>query len=155
MKKRPSGYLMLLLVSLLLLSACSGDKKAPAQQETAPPDADMIQVDISRLSETMAYAQMFTIVTKPAEYVGQTTRVKGTYVPIQDPTREGLYYHFLVVADMQACCEIGVEFFLEGHRYPDDYPPQYSTIEVEGKFEMCSVAGQEHICLKATKMKTL
>ncbi len=52
MKKRPSGYLMLLLVSLLLLSACSGDKKA-LPRRNSPPDADVIQVDISRLSETV------------------------------------------------------------------------------------------------------
>ncbi len=36
MKKRPSGYLMLLLVSLLLLSACSGDKKASPSRKQPP-----------------------------------------------------------------------------------------------------------------------
>ncbi len=67
-------------------------------------------MDISRLSETMAYAQMFTIVTKPAEN-GPNHPRQGHLVSPSRPHPEGLYYHFLVVADMQACCEIGVEFF--------------------------------------------
>lgn len=153
-------WLMLLLAALLvlLLSGCGSggaDKTPEPAQTAASAEPAVIEVDIARLNDTMAYAQMYTIVNNPQEYVGKTAKLKGSYVPIQDPTREGLYYHFLVVSDITACCEIGVEFFLDGYRYPEDYPQEYAKVELEGVFEMCTVSGQEYICLKAAKMMLL
>ena len=155
MKK--SLILMLLALTVLLGACASGGAPAatgaPAQSpEATEPASDVVQMDFAGLNSTMAYAQMFNVVNNPKDYVGTTVRVNGTYVPIPDPAREGLYYHFLVVADITACCEIGVEFFLDGYRYPDDYPPGYSEVELTGRFEMASVSGQEHISLKADRM---
>jgi hypothetical protein len=151
--------LLLMLGLALFLSACgAGDKPAATQApeaEAPAPTSDVVQMDFSGLNDTMAYAQMFNVVNNPKEYVGTTVKIKGTYVPIPDPTREGLTYHFLVVADITACCEIGVEFFLDGYRYPQDYPTQFSQVELTGRFEMASVGGQEHISLKADSMKVL
>ncbi|NLG57997.1 MAG: hypothetical protein GX540_06265 [Clostridiales bacterium] len=152
----------LLLALTLLLTACGGgEDNAPAPAETtaaaadAAPVADVVQMDIAGLSDTMAYAQMFNVINSPKEYVGTSVRVKGTYVPIPGPTREGLYYHFLVVADITACCEVGVEFFLEDHRYPEDYPAQYAQVELTGVFDLATVSGQQYICLKVDEMKVL
>lgn len=33
------------------------------------------------------------------------------------------------------CCQQGLEFIWEGHKYPDDYPAVNSNIEVTGVFE--------------------
>lgn len=150
--------LMILALALLLGACGGGEKSAPgaaAAAQTARPAPNAVQMDIAGLSTTMAYGQMFSIVNNPGEYVGTSARVKGSYVPLADPAREGLYYHFLVVADITACCEIGVEFFLDGHQYPDDYPPSGAQVELTGVFRMCSVARQEHICLKADSMRVL
>lgn len=147
------SLLLMLLMLTLFLGACAPAEKTAAQ--SAPPESDVVQMDFAGLSDTMAYAQMFNVVNNPKEYVGTTVRVKGTYVPIPDPTREGLVYHFLVVADVAGCCEVGVEFFLEGYRYPDDFPPEYSEVELTGVFKMATVSGQEYISLKADSMTVL
>lgn len=156
------SLILLLLGLTFVLGACGqGNQPAaapgpsPEAAAAAAPAGDVVQMDFSGLNNTMAYAQMFNVVNSPQEYVGTTVRITGTYVPIPDPTREGLVYHFLVVADITACCEIGVEFFLDGYRYPDDFPSEYSKIELTGVFKMCSVSGQEHICLQAKTMKVV
>ena len=155
------SLIFLLLAFTLVLSACGSDSKPAATATPAPsaeavqPTSDVVQMDFAGLNNTMAYAQMFNVVNNPKEYVGTTVRVKGTYVPIPDPTREGLVYNFLVVADITACCEIGVEFFLDGYRYPADFPPEYSEVELTGVFEMATVSGQQHISLKANSMTVL
>lgn len=112
-------------------------------------------MDLTRLSETMAYAQMFGIVHNPKKYLGKTARIQDTYVPLPDPANEGTYYHFLVVADITGCCEIGIEFFLESDRCPEDYPPEQAQIELEGVFDMANASGNEYICLRAEKLAVL
>jgi hypothetical protein len=140
-----------LLFLAAVLASCSV-REAPTAASLTPV---AIQMDLSRLSDTMAYARMFEIVHDPGEYLGKTARIQGTYVPVPDPAREGLYYHFLLVADITGCCEIGIEFFLDGRRYPEDYPPEYARIELEGVFDMATVSGNRHICLKAEKIRVI
>lgn len=46
--------------------------------------------------------------------------------------------------------------FLDGYRYPEDYPQEYAQVELEGVFDMADISGHEYICLRrAEKIKVL
>lgn len=104
-----------------------GDGAAGAQGD--------VDVDLSLLSSTMTYAEVFNMRTEPDAYVCKTVRLCGRFTANsnKDKTR---YYPSVVVTDATACCAQGMEFVLEGEpTYPDGYPQPDSDIVVVGTFE--------------------
>ena len=131
---------MLLLLSLIILVATGCAKKAEAKSNN-------IDVDLTALSSTMVYAEVYSIVTNPDQYVGKTIKMSGPYaVDYYDQT--GLYYHFVLIEDATACCAQGLEFRRNGeYSYPHDYPPEQTKIEVSGVFEHYEELGQTYYYL--------
>lgn len=122
---------------------------APAfipEQETNAPSGQStdIDVDLTAMSSTMVYSQVYDMLTFPENYVGKTIKVKGQYyAAYSDETKQ--YYHFVVIADATACCQQGLEFlWLGDHRYPEDYPKKNSQIEITGVFELYEEQGNSY-----------
>jgi len=111
----------------MLVSLCACGKKAPA-----PPTE--VDVDLSILSKTMVYGEVFQMVTEPEKYVGKTIKMRGLFNYFYDVVTEDNYYYCLI-QDATACCGQGIEFRLGGkHAFPDDYPQENEEFTVVGTF---------------------
>ena len=90
-------------------------------------------VDLTRLSATMVYAQVFNMIVEPEKFEGKTVKMRGQFMVYPMDKNENVYA--VVISDATACCQQGLEFKWQGeHAYPADYPPEGSEIEVTGTF---------------------
>lgn len=112
------------------------DSVAPAPTEDVPEkslDPDTVDVDLTQLSSTMVYSEVYAMTTEPAQYVGKTVKMQGLFA-----TQEynGARLYACIVQDATACCAQGLEFELaEEFVYPDDYPEAGAEITVLGTFD--------------------
>ena len=102
-----------------------------------------VDVDLTALSSTMVYAEVYNIMTNPDDYFGKTIKVSGPYAALYyDKT--GLFYHYVVIEDATLCCQNGLEFIWNGeHAFPDDYPDERTQIEITGMFGSYKEFGQD------------
>jgi hypothetical protein len=115
-------------------SADSEDGKGNLNPQGDSSTSEGVDVDLTSLSGTMVFAEVYNIMSNPNDYIGKTIKVKGPYYASYfDDT--GLYYNFIIVEDATACCQQGLEFIWNGeHTYPDDYPKEQTRIEVAGVY---------------------
>lgn len=118
---------------------------------TAFDIAEVPQQDLSRMSATVAYAQLYNIFLEQEKYVGQTMRLRGQYVPMRDDTGAAKY-HFIMVYDNAACCQLGLEFLWND---PKAYPNEYSLIELTGVFDICNDNGEKFCLLRVKDITVL
>lgn len=93
-----------------------------------------VDVDLTVLSSTMVYAEVYNIMVFPEKYIGKTVKMRGKYyASYYDET--GKYYHYVIIEDAAECCQQGLEFIWNGdHTYTDDYPADGTEVEVVGTF---------------------
>lgn len=92
-----------------------------------------VDVDLTKLSSTMVYSEVYNMMTEPDSYLGKLVRMKGTFAYSIGEER---YYLFCVIADATACCAQGMEFVLrESRKFPDEYPAETTEITVVGVFD--------------------
>ncbi|MBQ6346994.1 MAG: hypothetical protein IJI71_05480 [Clostridia bacterium] len=120
-------------------SLTSGAVAAPigAQAElTSATSAEErpVDLDLTKLSGTVVYSQVYDMMTNPDSYMGQIIKMKGSFSYFQDPETKQEYFA-AIIADATACCAQGIEFVWAGeHSYPRDYPPPDTDITVTGAF---------------------
>ncbi|MEA5083579.1 MAG: hypothetical protein VB018_05420 [Lachnospiraceae bacterium] len=105
-------------------------------------------VDLTILSSTMVYAEVYNMMLNPDEYVGKTIKIKGPYyAEYWDDTQK--YYHYVIISDATACCQSGIEFIWDdnSHVYPDEYPENETEIEIRGVFSSYEELGQKYYYL--------
>ena len=147
----------LLLAACMTLSLCACGKGAerdtergasasepqPSPAITEPPQAsaDGAEVDLTVLSSTMVYSEVYNMLyNDPAHYLGKTVKARGTFSIYQLVT-DGVLQpdpvsYACIISDAAACCAEGMEFVLEGDlTYPDDYPELGTEITVIGEFQ--------------------
>ena len=117
-----------------------------SQGATSDPvqSADGIDVDLTKLSSTMVYSEVYNMMISPDNYIGKTVKMNGAFAYYEDP--ETKKQHFAcIIADATACCSQGLEFILTGdHTYPNDYPELGSEITVTGTFEVYTESGFQY-----------
>ena len=133
---------MLALIMSLAVFGC-GDKKsdgtaggsvAGSLQESEGSASDF-DVDLTQLSSTMVYSEVYNMMTAPDGYMGKTVKMKGPFSVYHDE-ETGNYYFACIISDATACCSQGIEFVLTGeHTYPKDYPELGTEITVTGIFD--------------------
>lgn len=107
-----------------------------------------IDIDLTTLSGTMVYAEVFNILYSPSDYIGKTVKMSGAFSYYEDPKTKNQYFA-CIIADATACCAQGLEFVLaDDHTYPDDYPEVYSDITVTGIFEIYEENGFQYCRLR-------
>ena len=106
--------------------------------------AQETDIDLTIMSSTMVYAEIYNITTNPDDYLGKSIRLSGSYYTAHyDKTDK--WYHFVLIEDASACCQQGLEFTLnDDYRYPDDYPDDMTNIEIEGTYESYEELGQTY-----------
>ena len=134
------------------------------QNETAETadedDPSQIDIDLTQLSSTMVYSEVYNMMVTPEDYVGKTVKMNGLFTlyfqMFDDEGQPDLnypYYFACVIEDATACCSQGIEFELAGeHSYPDDFPDLGSDITVIGTFEIYEENGYEYTHLAGAEM---
>jgi hypothetical protein len=174
MKKRAWGILLLLAcLAGLLMTGCSGGAESglgSAGSETEktlavsggagqePQEAlpsGIVDVDLTRMSSTMVYGEVYNMMVSPDQYLGKRIKMSGPYnASFYEPTNQ--YYHFVIVEDATACCQQGIEFFWNGdHKYPADYPETETKIELTGVYESYEELGETYYHLVVDEVKVL
>jgi Predicted membrane protein len=117
-------------------SATPSATTAPAQAEapkSEKSDPDIVDVDLTQLSSTMVYSEVYAMVYEPEQYTGKTVKMHGLFAT-QEYNGDRLYA--CIVQDATACCAQGLEFEMaENLVYPDDYPEPGTEITVVGTFD--------------------
>jgi hypothetical protein len=126
--------LFILLCLVCVFAAVRSGTTAPRNGGGSSAASKRVDVDVTALSSTMVYAQIFDMFENPKNYFGKTIRVRGIYKnSYYDVTDK--YYHYMLIADAAACCQQGFEFIWNGtHAFPADYPKADAPIEVVGVF---------------------
>ncbi|MDR1753789.1 MAG: hypothetical protein LBR74_02645 [Eubacterium sp.] len=114
-----------------------------------------IDVDLTALSGTMVYAEVYNMMVNPTDYLGKTVKLSGPYsTRYYDVTDE--YYHYVIVEDATACCQQGLEFIWSGqHVFPDDYPVDQTEIEILGIFDSYEELGNTFFYIKADDLSVI
>ena len=126
MKKK---YFLLLLALLLTLSACGKEPETAAVTENPQGKVD---VDLTALSSTMVYSEVYNMLTTPENYIGKTVKMAGSYSSFLDEST-GAVYRVCMIADATACCAQGMEFVLKDGM---EYPEMETDITVVGTFQL-------------------
>lgn len=170
MKKEKTLFLAVVLFSCVTILFVSCAKKSSAivpslevssagvspATESASAAQQNIDVDLTVMSSTMVYAEVFNMLIEPEQYVGKTVKMSGdffVYKPVlADGTESDRNFYACVIADATACCVQGMEFALEEiKKYPEEYPEQGSQITVVGTFEIYEELGVSGIRIKDAK----
>ena len=139
----------LAIVALLVLSLCGcGASSADAAIPDVPVD-----LDLTKLSGTVMYAQVFDMLQEPERYMGQRVRAGGTFNYYRD-MNTGREYFAVLIQDATACCAQGLEFKWAGeHKYPIDYPDIDQPITVTGTFSTYEEYGETFVELEDARLE--
>ena len=117
------------------------EQQTPEEPEQTQTSADGVDVDLTVLSSTMVYSEVYNMLyNDPAHYLGKTVKARGEFSIYQLVT-DGVLQpdpvsYACIISDAAACCAEGMEFVLEGDlTYPDDYPELGTEITVIGEFQ--------------------
>ena len=126
-----STFLSILLVTLLL-SASGGESSAPEATAEIPSSSNLssVDLDLTQLSSTMVYSEVYNIMMSPKDYVGKVIRMEGQCLSAYYEPTDATYYS-IVIQDATACCAQGIEYVLAGNAA---YPPDDSNATVVGRF---------------------
>lgn len=170
--------LLLAALTVLGLGACGKKSGAPAGETTFPTTAseepkplqtlpletapskdtgESTFVDLTALSSTMVYGEVFAMMSSPEDYVGKTVKMQGIFSKGQlyaaGSLNDGGTVFACVIQDATACCAQGIPFELAGdHTYPQDYPELGDTITVVGTFEIHEQEGMEFCRLRDAEL---
>jgi hypothetical protein len=148
-----------MICAFALIAGCGKNQDAPAAQENRPQraKAEGVDVDLTALSGTMVFAEVYNMMSEPDKYVGKKIKAGGIY-QTSCFDENNVCYHFVVVADAAGCCPTGLPFVRSGggeRVNPNDYPEEMAMIEVVGIFEGYEGGGRTYYRLAAEDVKVL
>ena len=117
------------------------EQETPEESEQPQASSDGAEVDLTVLSSTMVYAEVYNMLyNDPESYLGKTVRVRGEFsiyqLVVDGVLRPDPVAYACIIADAAACCAEGMEFVSESDlTYPDDYPELGAEITVVGEFQ--------------------
>ena len=124
-----------LLLSLALLSGCMSEP---------------VDVDLTKLSSTFVYSEVYNMVTNPDDYRGKLVKMDGTMNRYTTTSRE---LYACLILDATACCAQGIAFEWAGEHAPSEYPPEGSLITVVGTFDTFEEDGVTYCYLANARLK--
>ena len=113
---------------------------------------DGVDVDLTVLSSTMVYSEVYDMMCYPENYIGKSVKMKGTYAGYHDESTDK-YYHACIIQDATACCAQGIEFEpTDDYKYPDDYPAEGQEVCVTGVFDTYEEGENRYCTLKNARL---
>lgn len=110
------------------------------EADTADPSVD---IDLTALSATMVYSEVFQMMYYPEDYIGKTVKMEGLFDHYHDDAT-GKDYYACIIKDATACCAQGIEFQLTDGQYPAD---STNDVAVKGTFETYEEDGAKYCTL--------
>ena len=142
---------LFLILCLLAGFPAAGLSEAPAA--TAEPV--FVDLDLSVMSGTIVYAEVYNLMVDPDPYLGKIIRMAGQYTFYED-TANNIVYHACIIRDATACCAQGIEFVRAGDpAWPDDYPEAGAEITVTGRLELYEENGTLYLHLVDAEMQIM
>lgn len=172
MKSRNIVALLLCVIMIILIAGCEKSevneneaKKAEVSEtevmDTEPVSSqvditeigkDGIDIDLTALSSTMVYSEVYNMMYYPGDFIGKTIKMSGMYDVYHDEST-GKYYHACIISDATACCSQGLEFELtDEYAYPDDYPRIGEIVCVTGVFDTYQEGEKKYCTLRDAKL---
>lgn len=135
-----------IIICCLIIAGLSAGSVPFARAETAAEPVN-VDLDLSAMSGTVVYAQVYNIMCDPSPWLGRIIRMAGFYSAFEDQA-QGVVYHACVIPDATACCAQGIEFVWAGeHAWPEDYPGEGTDITVTGRLELYEENGIRYLHL--------
>ena len=116
-------------------------QETPGESKPSHPSAGKVDVDLTVLSNTMVYSEVYNMLyNDPESYLGKTVRARGEFsiyqLVVDGVLQPDPVAYACIIADAAACCAEGMEFVLKDNlAYPDDYPEPGAEITVVGEFQ--------------------
>ena len=142
--------ILLIFVSCLLVGCTKNTTQKTEQNTTTNSMYKTVDIDLSVMSSTVVYSQVYDMVTNPDKYIDNVVKVKGAFtVYVNEQTN--VYYPAVIIKDATACCAQGLEFLLYGRAvYPKDYPSKNQEITIIGVFKTYNEGTQKYCRLVDT-----
>ncbi|MBQ1351277.1 MAG: hypothetical protein IIY71_00975 [Oscillospiraceae bacterium] len=122
------------------------------ESEIAAGRAEGIDIDLTALSSTTVYSEVYNMMVSPEDYIGKTVKMDGQFALYHDETTDN-YYFACIISDATACCSQGIEFVLtDEYTYPDDYPEEGGEICVTGVFDTYQEGDNTYCTLRNAKL---
>lgn len=123
-----------------------GRRKEPAVSGNTEEEID---VDLTSLSATMVFSEVYHMMTSPEDYIGKVIRMDGICAVSRDPSSDRVYYA-CIVQDATACCSQGIEF---ERRQQGDYPEAGQNICVTGTFDLYREGDRQFATLRNARLE--
>ena len=118
------------------------------ESDLAQSSTDGIDIDLTTLSATVVYSEVYDMMFYPENYVGKTVKMDGMFTYYYDEANDR-YYFACIIMDATACCSQGIEFEpSEDFTYPDDFPEDGGDICVVGVFDTYEEDGFTYCTLR-------
>lgn len=130
---------------------------APLPEETGEnaslSNTEGIDIDLTSLSSTMVYSEVYNIMTDPTPYIGKVVKMEGMFNVFHDETTDK-YYYGCIIMDATACCAQGLEFVPpEDLTYPDDFPAINDMVTVTGTLDTYEEGEYRYVTLRDAVME--
>ncbi len=133
------------------------NENAPAPVTDNPTDVALsstegIDIDLTTLSSTMVYSEVYNMMANPEDYAGKVIKMNGLAASYHDEA-SGNYYFACIIKDATACCAQGIEYVLtDEYICPDDYPGDNEDITVIGIFDTYMEGDYMYCTLREAKL---
>lgn len=110
--------IILALVLALSFVACSknseknensNSKTTTKTTESTTTEAKSVDLDLTELSSTLIYSEVYNMLITPDDYKGKIIKMKGLFNQYTDE-ETGKIYNAVVIPDATACCQQGLDF---------------------------------------------
>ena len=132
MKKKYLAWMAIVMIALTgIFTGCGSSADEAAKEEKA----SQVDVDLTQMSSTMVYSEVFNMVNEPDDYLGKMIKMEGTFALYHDENT-GKDYYACIIQDATACCSQGLEFELsEDYKNPGSLMTEGDTVTVVGEFD--------------------
>ncbi len=132
MKKKYLAWMAIVMIALTgIFTGCGSSADEAAKEEKA----SQVDVDLTQMSSTMVYSEVFNMVNEPDDYLGKMIKMEGTFALYHDENT-GKDYYACIIQDATACCSQGIEFELsEDYKNPGSLMTEGDTVTVVGEFD--------------------
>lgn len=79
------------------------EPEVDADANTVLSNTNGIDIDLTSLSSTMVYSEVYNMMYEPDSYIGKTIRMDGIYTAYHDES-SGNNYFACIIQDATACC---------------------------------------------------
>ena len=117
------------------------EQETPGKSKPSQSYAGKVDVDLTVLSSTMVYSEVYNMLYYDQEsYYGKTVKANGIFaiyqMVVDGVTQPAPVAYACIIADATACCAEGMEYVLEGaFSYPEAYREQGAEITVIGEYQ--------------------